>query len=105
MISAPIAAQLLNNSITASAENTVKPAMMSTSQIDAAAKDFESMFVGQMVESMFGDSVGTEAFGDAESADVYKSMMTDAYGKAIVNDGGIGIADYVRKELLKLQEK
>jgi len=68
------------------------------------SKDFESMFIGQMLESMFGDSEGTEAFGSSESNDVYKGLLMDEYGKMISRAGGIGVADYVRKELLKLQE-
>ena len=77
---------------------------MTPGQIDKVSKDFESMFVGQMVEQMFGDSMGSEAFGDHETADIYKGMMADAYGKEIAQSGGIGIASYVKNELLKLQE-
>ena len=77
---------------------------MTPQQAEAAGKDFESMFLSQMLEQMFGDSIGDDAFGDADSSDVYKSMMVDAYGKEISRSGGIGIADYVKKELLKLQE-
>ena len=77
---------------------------MSAAQIDTVSKDFESMFVSQMLEQMFGDSQGDEAFGSNETSDVYKSMMADQYGKEIAKSGGIGIADYVKHELLKLQE-
>ncbi len=79
-------------------------ASMSNDQIDKVSKDFESMFVGQMLEQMFGDSEGTEAFGDSQSSEVYKGLMMDEYGKQITRSGGIGIADYVKQELLKLQE-
>jgi flagellar protein FlgJ len=77
---------------------------MTEAQADKVSKDFESMFVGQMLEQMFGDSLGADAFGDEQSADVYKSLMMDAYGKEIAKSGGIGIASYVKRELLKLQE-
>jgi peptidoglycan hydrolase FlgJ len=78
---------------------------LSTSQIDDVAKDFESMFIGMMLEQMFGDSLGSEMFGDKQTADVYKGLMMDAYGKEIANAGGIGVASYVKTELLKLQEQ
>ena len=77
---------------------------MTPQQAEAAAKDFESMFISQMVEQMFGESIGDEAFGDSDSSQIYKGLMIDAYGKEIAKSGGIGIADYVKKELLKLQE-
>lgn len=77
---------------------------MTDKQAEAAAHDFESMFISQMVEQMFGDSIGKEAFGDDDSSEVYKGLMIDAYGKEIAKSGGIGIAAYVKTELLKLQE-
>lgn len=81
-----------------------KAGKLSMDKIEAAAKDFESMFVSQMLEPMFGDSIGTEAFGDDESGEIYKSLMMDEYGKLIVKSGGVGVADYVKRELLRLQE-
>ena len=77
---------------------------MSDAQIDKTAKDFESVFLSQMLETMFGESLGDEMFGDSETQEIYKGMMMEEYGKQIVNSGGIGIAGYVRQELLKLQE-
>lgn len=77
---------------------------MSSEQVDKVAKDFESMFMSQMLDQMFGDTSGTEAFGDSETGDIYKSLMMDEYGKQISKAGGIGIADYVKRELLKEQE-
>ncbi len=71
---------------------------------DKAAKDFESMFVSQMLEHMFGESIGDDSFGDEESSEVYKGLMMQEYGKQIAASGGIGIASYVKRELLKLQE-
>ncbi len=68
------------------------------------ARDFESMFVSQMVEQMFGESIGSDAFGTADTDEVYKGLMVQEYGKIITQSGGIGIADYVKRELLKQQE-
>jgi flagellar protein FlgJ len=78
---------------------------LSASQIDEVSKDFESMFIGVMLEQMFGDSLGSEMFGDKQTADVYKGLMMESYGKEIANTGGIGVASYVKAELLKLQEQ
>ncbi len=106
MLSAASSAQLFDNKLSGlggGAGSAVKN--MSAGQIDMVSKDFESMFIGMMLEQMFGDSLGTESYGDAESADVYKGMMTEAYGKEIAQAGGIGVASYVKSELLKLQEE
>jgi Rod binding domain-containing protein len=77
---------------------------LTATQADAVAKDFESMFIAQMLDQMFGESLGTELFGDDETNDVYKGLMMEQYGKEIAAAGGIGIADYVKREMLKLQE-
>jgi len=77
---------------------------MSMEKIEATSKDFEALFIGQMMEQMFGDSIGTEAFGDEESGEIYKGLMMEEYGRQMAKAGGIGIADYVKRELMKLQE-
>jgi len=77
---------------------------MSPEKAMAAARDFESMFIAQMLEQMFGESSGSEAFGDKETDEVYKNLLMEQYGKIITRSGGIGIASYVNRELLKQQE-
>ncbi|MDX1974756.1 MAG: rod-binding protein [Rickettsiales bacterium] len=89
---------------TASAALSSRGKGMNMEQIDKAAKDFESMFISQMLEPMFGESLGKDLFGDSETNDVYKSFMVKEYGQRIVDAGGIGIAGYVKTALLKLQE-
>jgi len=78
---------------------------MSPEQVNATAKEFESMFISQMTEQMFGESGGDSAFGTQETDDIYKSLMVHEYARIISNSGGIGIADYVKREMLKMQEK
>jgi len=63
------------------------------------ARDFESLFLAQMLEHMYGESSGSELFGGEESQDIYKSMMVEQYGKAISARGGIGLAEYIEKSL------
>lgn len=83
-----------------------KAAAKNTDKIDAAAKDFESVFLAQMLQHMF-EGVGEEsdAFGgDPASNDIYRSWMVEQYSTLISDSGGVGVADHVKKELLKLQE-
>lgn len=104
MIEAGLAATLLNNSFDSKTKHVSKVTPDANTQAHLKAQEFESMFIAQMLESMFGESVGTEAFGDSDSFDIYKGLMMDAYGKEISKAGGIGIAPYVETELLRLQE-
>lgn len=77
---------------------------MNTAQIDKAAEDFEAMFLTQMMQPMF-DTIPTDGImGGGQSEEIYRSFMLDEYGKLMAKAGGIGVADHVRRELLKLQE-
>lgn len=114
MIDAGIIAQSMINHQNRSAENAMRLARVSTfedklqsltqSQAEKTAADFEQLFLSQMLTSMFGESLGDDFFGNKETSEIYRSMVVDEYSKQITERGGIGIADYVKKELLKLQE-
>lgn len=113
MISAAHAATLLTDRIHAKANiASVAPSMsgaaaikeMTEEQINRVASDFEALFISQMLEQMFGDSLGTEAFGDRETTEIYKGLMVEEYGRVLEDAGGVGMAAYIKKELLKLQE-
>lgn len=82
--------------------NTNQP--MDKLQAKQTAEEFESLFISQMVEHMFGESMGESAFGSGQSNDVYKGFMAQEYGKQIARSGGIGIASHIEQELLRLQE-
>lgn len=69
-----------------------------------AAEDFEAIFLSQMLAPMF-ETVPTDSFmGGGHAEQVYRGMMVEEMGKEIAKQGGIGIADSVYREILKLQE-
>jgi Rod binding domain-containing protein len=72
--------------------------------IRGAAEQFESVFLAQMIAPMFDGLGEDELFGGGPSTKIYRSMMVQEYGKAIARTGGVGIADAVEREILKLQE-
>ena len=73
-------------------------------KIDEAAEEFESQFLSLMIENMFTGIDGEGMFGAGNSETIYRSFMADEYSRSIAEGGGIGIADSVREQLLKLQE-
>ena len=73
-------------------------------QMRKVAKDFEAVFISQMLQPMF-QNLGAEApFGGGHGEDVWRSLQVQEYGKAITNAGGIGIADKVMREMIQMQE-
>jgi hypothetical protein len=43
-------------------------------------------------------------FGGGSGEDVYKSLLTQEYGKIVARTGGLGIADAVQREIIHMQE-
>jgi flagellar protein FlgJ len=72
--------------------------------IDATARDFEAVFISQMFEQMFAD-VKTDGLGGGGSGErIFRSMMVQEIGRQMANQGGMGLADTVKRELIALQE-
>jgi Rod binding domain-containing protein len=84
------------------AASNVSPARMA--QIDKTAKDYEAGFVGAMLESMFAGIKTNKMFGGGSAEDMYRSLMTQEYGKAVAARGTLGIADTIKREMLRMQE-
>lgn len=69
-----------------------------------ASEEFEALFISEMLAPVF-EGLETEGmFGGGSGEEIYRSMMVQEYGKAIARAGGIGIADTVQAEILKMQE-
>jgi len=75
-----------------------------TEQLRQVAEDFEAVFIGQMLQPLFRNLGAEEPFSSGESEKMWRTMQVDEYGKAIAKSGGIGLADSVLKEMIKLQE-
>ena len=72
-------------------------------QIEKTAKDFEASFLSVMLGQMFKD-VGAEApFSGGHGEAAFKSFLGEAMAKQMVQHGGVGLADRVTQEMLKLQ--
>jgi Rod binding domain-containing protein len=70
----------------------------------AAAEDFEAVFISQMLETMFQGVKTDGPFGGGHAEGVFRSLMVKEYGAQVAKIGGIGLADNIFAEILKLQE-
>jgi Rod binding domain-containing protein len=73
-------------------------------KIDKTAKDFEAVFLSQMLENMFADVDVDPTTEDPTGKEIYKSILLNEYGKIMSNAGGIGLADSVKREMMQQQE-
>lgn len=62
-----------------------------------AAKAFEVMVVATMLSDAF-KSANSSAFGEGFQSEFFGQVFTEAVAQRIVEAGGFGIADLVRKE-------
>lgn len=77
---------------------------LSPNKVRELAEEFESVFLKDMLEEMFAGVADGDPFGNTEGADAWRSIQVEEFGRAISRAGGIGIADYVQRELIALQE-
>jgi Rod binding domain-containing protein len=72
-------------------------------EAEAVAQEFERMFVAEMLQPMFAGIDTDGPFGGGQAEDVFRPMLLDRYADAVAKAGGVGIADAVLKEILRLQ--
>lgn len=72
-------------------------------QIKTAAQDFEAMFISQMLQPMFSETMDGGPFGGGNAEATYKGLMLEEYGKAIASSGQLGIAPQLEAEMLRMQ--
>ena len=72
-------------------------------EIRQTAEKFEASFLGILLQSMFKEVKVSEPFGGGEAEEMWKSFFTDAMARQMARAGGVGLADPVAREMLKLQ--
>ncbi len=86
------------------ATSTLPPAQ--TAKLWQAARDFEAMAIGQLLQPMFKTiDAAHSAFGGGEAEATWRPMLVDAIGKQMAAHGGIGLAIPVFNAMLHAQEQ
>jgi peptidoglycan hydrolase FlgJ len=67
------------------------------------AEEFEAMLLAQMLAGLFRGTGGTLNV-DGPEGEVSGGLLREAYAKRLSRSGGIGRADELRHEMLRLQE-
>ena len=60
------------------------------------AQEFEAVFLTQFVDQMM-KTTGETAFGGKEHAEMWRSFMSEAVAKHLVEQGGLGLSGHVEK--------
>lgn len=103
----------MDNFLAAQVQNTFQtrePSLPGTNGVSSAeqarrvAEEFEAVFLAQLIEQMMGDSTQSEMFGGGPGESAFRGMLNEEYAKVMARAGGIGLADDLTREILRLQE-
>jgi Rod binding domain-containing protein len=89
--------------------DTVGPTAASTAEllkrgkIKETAQKFEASFLSIMMQSMTAGMKTPEIGGGGAGEDMFKSFLSEEMAKQVSKAGGIGVADMVQREMLKMQ--
>lgn len=73
-------------------------------QARRVAEEFEAVFLAQLMEQMMGETTESEMFGGGPGESAFRGMLNEEYAKVMARAGGIGLADDLAREILRLQE-
>jgi len=68
-----------------------------------AAQEFESVFLAQTVAQMHVGVTADGPFSGGFAEETYKSLLYQEIGRQMAASGGVGIANAVYQEMIKLQ--
>lgn len=95
--------------LTVSADLLQQPTGLGNAASAAKAREtaeaFEASFLSQMLKPMFQGLRTDGMFGGGQAEETWRSFMLDAMAKKTVAAGGVGLADTVMSEMLKMQEQ
>lgn len=96
-------AEKLAANTTANPAATAKLSAQQLQTIDKTAKEYEGMFLAEMLSHMFsGIEVDTE-FGGGKGEEMFRSLLVQEYGKKIAEGPGLGIAAKVKEVMIQAQ--
>ena len=73
------------------------------SQIKHTSEKFEASFLSIMLQQMFEGTETAGPFGGGPGEKMFQSFMTEAMAGKMVKTGGVGLANSVQREMLRLQ--
>jgi Rod binding domain-containing protein len=76
-----------------------------SSGLKQAAKEFEAVFISQMLSHMWSGIKTDGPFSGGRGEQIFRDMMIDEYGKEIAKSGQLGLSDQIMAQLLQHQEQ
>lgn len=69
-----------------------------------AAEEFEAVFLSEMLAPMF-ESLDTDGLGGGGMGEqIFRPMLVERYAESISRAGGVGVADSIVREFVRMQQ-
>jgi Rod binding domain-containing protein len=80
-----------------------QPGAKSEAELRRIAEEFEAMALNQLLAPMF-EGLTTDGLGGGGAGEaMFRPMLVQEYAKGIAQAGGVGLAEPVLRELMKMQ--
>lgn len=73
-------------------------------QLDETAREFEAMFVSEMMAHMFEGLDADPMFGGGQGEEMFRSMLVQEYGKLAAQGPGLGISGQIKSMMIEMQQ-
>jgi len=94
-----------NVDVLGATQKSVKKVTTSKASMEKAAKDFEAVFMSQMLKPMWTDVETDSMFGGGPGEDVMRDMMVQEYGKSMVRNDQFGLSPAIMDAMIRMQEQ
>ena len=99
------ATEKLDNSSTKIKTMTQEEVAQRNQEIKEASVQLEALLLKMMYDSMWKTVPKDELFGNSNAMDIYRDMYNEELTKKAAEGGGIGLANFIYKQLTKSQSK
>ena len=98
-----VSAEAARQTAAANPFNQALANIRNSAQSTKVAHDFEAAFLGQMLQPMFTNVDAASPFGGGSAEQTYRPMLINEFANALTKQGGVGVADAVLREMVRLQ--
>jgi Rod binding domain-containing protein len=86
------------------ASKTAKLSPQQSQAIEKTAKEYEGMFVAEMLSHMFSGVEVDPMFGGGQGEEMFRSLLVQEYGKQIAQGPGLGLGNEIKRMMIELQQ-
>ena len=98
-----LGAQTARDAAAANPFNMALENIKSSKESTTVAQEFEAAFLGQMLQPMFTNVDAESPFGGGAAEQTFRPMLINEFANALSAKGGVGVADAVLREMVRIQ--